>query len=54
MPGLYASAMRFREVYLAIPRLFSFFSERVSVLFRRLLEKLAGEYLRVTKRWWRL
>jgi hypothetical protein len=36
-------AMRFREVYPEIPRFFPFFSERVSMLFRRLLEKLAGE-----------
>ncbi len=34
--------MRFREVYPEIPRFFPFFSERVSILFRRLLEKLAG------------
>jgi hypothetical protein len=36
----------FEEVYPAIPRFFPFFGERVSKLFRRLLEKLAGEYLR--------
>jgi DNA helicase HerA-like ATPase len=36
-------AMRFREVYPEIPRFFPFFSERVSMLFRRLLEKLAGK-----------
>jgi hypothetical protein len=38
--------MRFEELYLAIPRFFPFFSERVSILFRRLLEKLAGKNLR--------
>jgi hypothetical protein len=36
-------AMRFEEVYPAIPRIFPFFSERVSMLFRRLLEKMAGK-----------
>jgi DNA helicase HerA-like ATPase len=35
--------MRFEEVYPEIPRFFPFFSERVSMLFRRLLEKLAGK-----------
>jgi hypothetical protein len=38
--------MRFEEVYPAIPRFFSFFGERVSMLFRRLLEKMAGKDLR--------
>jgi len=38
--------MRFREVYPEIPRFFPFFSKRVSMLFRRLLEKLAGKDLR--------
>ena len=38
--------MRFEEVYPAIPRFFPFFGERVSMLFRRLLEKLAGKDLR--------
>jgi DNA helicase HerA-like ATPase len=38
-------AMRFREVYPEIPRFFPFFSERVSMLFHRLLEKLAGKDL---------
>jgi hypothetical protein len=38
--------MRFEEVCPAIPRFFPFFSERVSILFRRLLEKLAGKDLR--------
>jgi hypothetical protein len=32
--------MRFEEVYPAIPRFFPFFSERVCILFRRLLQKL--------------
>jgi hypothetical protein len=39
-------AMRFRKVYSEIPQFFPFFSERVSMLFRRLLEKLAGKDLR--------
>jgi len=38
--------MRFEEVYPAIPRFFPFFGERVCILFRRLLEKLAGKDLR--------
>jgi hypothetical protein len=38
--------MRFEEVYPAIPRFFPLFGERVSMLFRRLLEKLAGKDLR--------
>jgi hypothetical protein len=38
--------MRFEEVYPAIPRFFPFFSERVSKLFRKLLEKMAGKDLR--------
>ena len=38
--------MRFEEVYPAIPRFFPFFGERVSKLFRKLLEKLAGKDLR--------
>jgi len=48
MPGLYASApaMGREEVYPAIPRFFSFFSERVSKLFRKLVDVVAGEYLR--------
>ncbi len=36
-------AMRFKEVYPAIPQFFPFFSERVSMLFRRLVDALAGE-----------
>ena len=34
-------AMRFEEVYPEIPRLFPFFSERVSMLFRRLVDMAA-------------
>ncbi|MFZ8837539.1 MAG: ATP-binding protein [Pyrobaculum sp.] len=36
-------AMRFEEVYPEIPQFFPFFSERVSMLFRRLVDALAGE-----------
>jgi hypothetical protein len=40
-------AMRFREIYPEIPRFFPFFGERVSMLFRKLVDVAAGEDLRV-------
>jgi hypothetical protein len=46
MPGAGSLRFGFEEVYPEIPRFFPFFSERVSMLFRRLLEKLAGKDLR--------